>query len=78
MVIAATVTWAVGMIFFILVGFTATVYDGFHEDEPFKKYFDSWGGVRFYTLWLFVGLLLIAIWPIVLVSLWIIALIKGW
>lgn len=78
MVIAATVIWTVGMMFFLVVGFTFAVYDGFHHDEPFKKYFKSWGPVRFYTVCLFVGLVLIAIWPIVLVSLWIIALIKGW
>jgi hypothetical protein len=64
--------------FFIVMGFAAVVEGGFHEDEPFDKYFDLWGGVRFYTVLLFCGIVLCAFWPLVLLSLWIVALIKGW
>ena len=78
MVIVATVFWIVGFIFFVVAGFGLTLDSAPHEDELFEKYYESWGGTRFYPLWIICLLALAAIWPIALFTLWIIALIKKW
>ncbi|XAO35355.1 hypothetical protein SEA_FRANCOB_191 [Streptomyces phage Francob] len=78
MVLAATIIWIIGMIVGFVFGFALMISGELHEVEPLDKKFESWGGVRFYTLAFFILFLCLPIWPIILVSLWIYALIKGW
>ncbi|AZU97238.1 membrane protein [Streptomyces phage Emma1919] len=78
MVIAAIVIWVIGLLMALVAGFGFTLETEPHDTEEFEKYYKSWGGTRFYTLWFIALLILAVIWPIALVSLWIVALIKGW
>lgn len=78
MVIAATVIWIVGFLFFLIFGGVLIADSEIHREEPFQQYYESWGAVRFYTMVVFAFLALVSIWPIALVTLWIVALIKKW
>lgn len=78
MVIAATVIWIVGFIFTLIFGGVLMMESEIHREEPFSEYYESWGSVRFYTLAIFALLFVTSIWPIALVTLWIVALIKKW
>jgi multisubunit Na+/H+ antiporter MnhB subunit len=78
MVIAAIVIWVMGMLTVLIAGFCLTIEEEPHDTVEFEKYYKSWGGTRFYTLWFIALIILAVIWSIALVTAWIIALIKGW
>lgn len=78
MVIAATVFWSLGTMFFIIAGFVIAFDDGFHQEETVERLVESWGVVRFLTLWALIVLIVAPLWPVALFTLWVVALIKGW
>ena len=78
MVIAAIIIWIVGILMSRVVGVGFTLETEPHSAEELEKYYQSWGGTRFYTLWFIALLILVVLWPIALVTLWIVALIKKW
>ena len=76
MVIAATVIWVIGAIITFIVGMTAMIDLG--DIEEVNELIEKWGVVRVLTLWLLIVLIVAPLWPIALVTVWIVALIKGW
>jgi hypothetical protein len=78
MLIAGTIIWVIVGAFAFIMGSMFTMDEEIHRGEPFENLYDSWGATRFYTLWFICLLLLAAVWPIALLTLWITALIKGW
>jgi hypothetical protein len=78
MVLAATVMWIVGMIAFFIFGLSVPMAGEFNDMGPFNKYLEEWGWTRFYTLYFFILIICVPIWPLILVGIWIFALIKGW
>jgi len=78
MVIAAVVIWIVGFIFTMIFGGVVIVDCELHREEPFEEYYQSWGGVRFYSLVFLALLIATSVWPITLVTIYIVALIRKW
>lgn len=76
MVIAATVIWVIGAIITFIVGMTAMIDSG--DIEEVNELIEKWGVVRVLTLWLLIVLIVAPLWPIALVTVWTVALIKGW
>ncbi|AXQ63424.1 hypothetical protein SEA_COMRADE_187 [Streptomyces phage Comrade] len=78
MVIAATIIWIIGMVMVLVFGFAVALTGELHEEEPLDGLFKSWGGTRFYSLYFLILILCLPIWPLILVSIWIVALVRGW
>lgn len=70
--------WFAGSVLSFVALIIATVMEPPHGDDDFVKTYKSWGGTRFYTVWFLGWFIACLIWPIVVFSLYITALVKKW
>lgn len=69
--------WFLGAISIWLFGLIYGLAEDFHKRRPLKRFYDSWGGYRFFTIAIPLYTLLVPSWPLVVLYFYVAGIVKG-